>query len=518
MDIIKKYFARHRKKIIGAGIVVAILFVGGIIWYVSANSAPSFGDITAVSGNIVQSVDESGNVLAENNVNLSFEEAGQIDRVYVKEGDTVQAGAVLAKLDSSIASAQVSQAKGVLAAAQAKYDDLASGTRPEELRIDTDAVSSAATAMDSASNALSAAAQSAYVAADDAVRNQIDSLFINPRTNNPIFSASVTDSQMLINIENQRLALGAMLDSWYATENATSSSIASLSDLAGNDLKTIKSYCDTIALAVNNANPNSNMTASVLAGYKGSVAVARNEITQAIASLTGAKSAFNAAQSNMTIAQSRLALSKAGATEQELEVQKAVVLQAQAVLQGAQVMLDHADLIAPFYGTVRNVTAKVGQVVSVGASVLSLTNESGLKTETYVSEADVAKVKQGNDAQITLDAYGAGTLFPAKVTTVDVGETQINGSPAYKITLHFANQDLRVKPGMTANVHIITAEHNNVIGIPSRLIINDNDHHFVLVKNGGTTERREVVIGITGQNSMVEIVSGLNVGEKITNF
>lgn len=150
--------------------------------------------------------------------------------------------------------------------------------------------------------------------------------------------------------------------------------------------------------------------------------------------------------------------------------------------------------------------------------MLSLTNSTGLKIEVYVSEADIAKVKVGDQANVTLDAYGTDTAFPATVTTIDTAETTVNGAPAYKVTLHFVNADPRVKAGMTANAHIIAAEHNNVIAIPARLVVGDGDQPFVLVQHGSTIEKRTVTLGITGDDGMVEVTSGLSEGETINNF
>ena len=195
-----------------------------------------------------------------------------------------------------------------------------------------------------------------------------------------------------------------------------------------------------------------------------------------------------------------------------------MVAQAQAAATNAQVALDHASLVAPFSGTVQNLTAQVGQVVSPGAPIASLINNSGLKIETYVSESDVAKIKTGDAANVTLDALGTGTVLPATVSTIDAAQTQVNGSAAYMVTLHFANSDSRIKDGMTGNVHIVEAEHDNVIEVPSNLVINENNDYFVLVQNGATILKKPVQIGLVGSNGMTEIVSGLNVGDRINNF
>ncbi|HUC31663.1 MAG TPA: HlyD family efflux transporter periplasmic adaptor subunit, partial [Candidatus Paceibacterota bacterium] len=163
-------------------------------------------------------------------------------------------------------------------------------------------------------------------------------------------------------------------------------------------------------------------------------------------------------------------------------------------------------------------TAQVGQVVSPGAQMMSLINESGLKIETYVSENDVAKIQSGDVADVTLDAFGTGVTFPATVSTVDAAETQVNGSAAYLVTLHFVNPNSNIKDGMTGNVDIIEAEHDNVVEVPSNLVINNGNDYFVLAAKGNTTEQEPVTVGLVGDRGTTEITSGLSAGDTITNF
>jgi RND family efflux transporter MFP subunit len=516
MARIKAFFV---KNYIVVGILVLLAAIGGAVWYIRTTVPPTFGAVTVGKGNVIESVDEPGSVLAENSANVSFQEGGQIAHVYVSEGSQVSAGAVLADLDSAQLSAAVqqtnaavSQADAGLAAAQAQLDQLASGTRPQQLTIDMSAVTSA-------DQSLGIAVGNAYSASDDAVRNQIDNMFSSPQTNNPMFLVPSSNSQTVNNIESQRLQIGAGLTQWYAALNATSTGFdpATLSGMAATKLQQIESYIDTIALVVNDATPNASVPATLIAQYKGNIAAARAEIEASISAVSGDQSALTTAQNVLTLAQ-------AGSTPQSIQVQQAVVAQtqaavaaAQAAAASAQVALDHASLVAPFPGTVQALTAQVGQVAAAGAPIMSLINNSGLKIQTYVSENDVAKIQSGDAADVTLDAFGTGTTFPATVTTVDAAQTQVNGSAAYMVTLHFVNPNGQIKDGMTGNVHIIEAEHDNVIEVPSNLVINDDNSYFVSVRHGSTSENQPVQIGLVGA-STTEITSGLNIGDTINNF
>ena len=127
----------------------------------------------------------------------------------------------------------------------------------------------------------------------------------------------------------------------------------------------------------------------------------------------------------------------------------------------------------------QDLTAQVGQVVAPGAPVLSLVNNGGLKIETYVSEADVAKIKVARHGEC--DAWmrsAPRTAFPATVTTMDSAETQVNGVPSYLVTFHFTKAEPQVQDGMTGNVHIVLAEDDNVISVPSGLVLHERQSIF----------------------------------------
>ncbi len=498
----KNFFAQHTVSIvIGLAVVVSIV---GAIWYVGSNKAPSFSATAAARGNVVESLDEPATVLAENNASLAFQAGGQIANIYVTNGQSVAAGAVLANLSSGSLQANVEQATAALEAAQANLGQAASGTRPEQLAIDETAVSSA-------QSSENVDIGNAYAAADDAVHNQADNLFTNPKSNNPTFLVPITDSQQLNNVISARIAIEATLTGWYAALNSTSSNATSLVSIANTSLANVQSYLDLLALAVNDATPQSNISASTLAGYKANVAAGRTEVDAAITTLTNAESALQTAQNALTLAQ-------AGSTPQAIEALQAAVAQAQAGQTAAQVALSNTTLVAPFSGTVENLTAQIGQVVSPGAPVASLVNNGGLKIQAYVSETDVAKVKTGDTALISLDAFPASTTFPATVTTISNTQTSVNGTPAYLVTLHFITVQPQLKDGMTGNAHLILAEDDNVIEVPSRLVINSGNGYSVTVQTATGTAQVPVTIGLIGDNGMTEITSGINQGDQLANF
>ena len=499
----KTFITQH---LVGVTVAAAAVLSGAFaIWYVATSRVPSFAGLAPVHGNVIAALDESGTVRADNNAALSFQEGGEIAHVYAAEGRAVAAGTVLADLEQGSLEANVEQATATLASAKAKLDGLQAGTRPQEIAIDQAAVASA-------QSTLAADIVTAYAAADDAVRNQTDNLFMNSRTINPLFNVPVNDSQLANSIPSARVQIEGTLTQWYAAMNPSNVvTTTALAGIASSALTEIQSYLNMLALAVNNALTNASLSAATLASYKADVVTSRTEVDGAVSTLVGVNAALTAAENTLILAQ-------AGATPQDIEAQQASVAQAQAALAAAQVALANATLAAPFSGTVENVTAQVGQVVAPGTPLMTLVNNGGLKVQTYVSEADVAKISVGQSAQITLDAFGTGEIFPATVTAVDDTQTQANGAPAYLVTLYFSQPESQVKDGMTGNVRIILAEHDNVLEVPSRLVINDNNQYYLLVQAPGGAVRKQVTIGLAGDDGMTEIASGLTGDEELANF
>ncbi len=133
-----------------------------------------------------------------------------------------------------------------------------------------------------------------------------------------------------------------------------------------------------------------------------------NTKEQAIASL-----AFT-----VTKTKDELTLLKAGSSKESIAAQEARVLKAKGEL------LKH-KIYAPISGTLTAVDAKVGEFASAADPLIGIISDSSFEIESNVPEADIAKVRKGNVAKITLDAYGSDTLFEGFVSSIDPAETII---------------------------------------------------------------------------------------------
>ncbi|MGC9602504.1 MAG: efflux RND transporter periplasmic adaptor subunit [Minisyncoccia bacterium] len=512
----KKLFISHITYIVAAAVFLTIAVAA---WYIISNAAPTLGSYTVSNGTITEALDEPGTVVSESQADLAFQESGRIVHVYATEGEVVQTGAVLAELDTASLNTTVDQANAALASAEAKLTALQIGATSQSIAVSEAAVATAEQSLQNSYATVQNTLADAYAKGNDAVTSQLALFFSNAETNSPQLTFTLTDSQVAGDIVSQRIQAGNELAAWQA-ENASIAGSSDTSQLdqalsqADGHLAAMQTLLNTAVTAVAG---NINLSSTEASTYRSAASTGLSETNAAITEVRALEQIIASEKTAVAQAQAGLNLTTASSTPQDIEQQQAAVAQAQANVAAAQVALNNASLTALFPGTVQNLTAQVGQVVSPGTPVLSLINSNGLKIQTYVSEADVAKIKVGDTADITLDAFGIGTVFPATVTTIDSAETQVNGTPSYLITLHFTNVEPQVKDGMTGNVHLMLAQDTGV-SVPSWLVLNDGNRYIVLIKTAAGIEKQPVDIGLVGDNGMTEITSGIAAGDTLVNY
>ncbi len=526
---------RSNKPLISAIILAVILIGASILWFHSSMARAPLSFYTVQKGSIAEQVQSTGIVKAADNVALSFEKSARIVAVNAQAGDEVVAGQILAQLDSSDVVAQLAQANANITAQNAKLNELQQGARPEQIQIDQTNIASAQSALNNAQKALASTISDAYVKSDDAVHNKADALFNNPRTPNPKLSVTVNDFNLESQTELSRVVIEKTLSDWntaLAGISSTTSSGASLAQVTAstaqseNSLNQVKSFLDQMASVVNSLTASASTPQATIDGYKLSISTARTTISASLSGLVAAESAFKNAQSALTLAQNQLTLAQAGGVTDDIKAQQAQVAQAEASVQNLQSALAKTAIRAPFSGKVTEQDAKVGQIAVPNSPVISLISDTQFQVETYIPENDITKSTVGDSASVTLDAYGNSVNFPAKVVAIDPAETVINGVASYKVTLQFAQNDDRIKSGMTANVSTNSATESANLIIPAQSVVNQNNESYVMlatgVKNGNTAGAKltlqKIVTGKESSDGMIEVISGLNAGDQIANF
>lgn len=154
----------------------------------------------------------------------------------------------------------------------------------------------------------------------------------------------------------------------------------------------------------------------------------------------------------------------------QMNAARAQISQYQASLKTAMTNLGYTKIIAPVDGTVISREIDLGQPVAASFQAPELftiaQDLTKMQIEVNVSEADIGKVKEGQDVTYTLDGY-ADSVFTGKVTQVRLASTNTNNVVTYSVIVNVGNDDLKLKPGMTANVSIITNKRENVLCAPN---------------------------------------------------
>lgn len=154
----------------------------------------------------------------------------------------------------------------------------------------------------------------------------------------------------------------------------------------------------------------------------------------------------------------------------QVGAQKAQIAQARATYNTAMTNLSYTKIVAPVDGTVISREIDLGQPVAASFQAPELftiaQDLTKMQIEVNVSEADIGKVKEGQDVTYTLDGYPDST-FSGKVTQVRISPTTVSNVVTYVVIVNVNNEDLKLVPGMTANVSIITERKEDVLCAPN---------------------------------------------------
>jgi HlyD family secretion protein len=502
-----------RLKPVLIGLILGLVILAGLIGVRA--TADIFGsDASAAEvkrGTVTETLNLTGKVKAVNGVDLSFERGGKVVMVGVKVGDKVSSGEILAATDASDLQAQLREAEANVKIQQARLDEVKRGARPEEIQIQETKAAGAEDALADAQKNLADKIADAYTKSDDAVRNKADQFFVNPRTASPKLSVLVFNSQLKTDLEFERLSLEGSLNSWPQEMDDMTA------EQAQKNLGDVKSFLDNLALVVNAMNPNDQLPLATILVWRSDVSQSRANINTAIANLTAAEEKMEGAKTAAALADQELSLMKAGSTEEQISAQTGQLDYARAAADALRSQIDKTLIRAPFAGTITKCDANYGEMALPNVPLISVANEGRFEIEVSVPEADVARLKIGDPAKVTLDAYGPKIIFDAALTSLDSAPTIADGISVYKAKLAFAKDgDSRVKDGMTANVSVIAGTKENVLVIPRSALLQDNGAYSVMVRNGKSkTEKRDVQVGFFGYDGNTEILSGLKEGEKI---
>lgn len=218
--------------------------------------------------------------------------------------------------------------------------------------------------------------------------------------------------------------------------------------------------------------------------------------------------------------------------EEQVAMMKESVVAAQESVRTAQTNLGYATIVSPIDGTIINKYVAAGQTVAASFSTPELFGVARdlkkMQVLADVDEADIGDVRPGESATFTVDAYPDDT-FPGTVQQVRLGGSTSNNVVTYKVVISTSNADLKLKPGMTANVTIYTQQKSGVLSVPTKALrftpaketvgkmkIKDisNAKNKVWTIEGNNIVAHQVNIGMS-DGTHTQIVSGVKQGQKV---
>ena len=183
-----------------------------------------------------------------------------------------------------------------------------------------------------------------------------------------------------------------------------------------------------------------------------------------------------------------------------------------ALIESPELLGKQLELKAPVDGVIIERNATVGELVDKGREVFTISEPTRLWAIAEIKERDIAAVKVGQEATFTVLPYPQ-ELFRGKV--ILVGNQVEAASRTLEVRIGVDNADGRLKPGMFADVGIVTTILDNVLLIPDSALQTDGDSQIVFVAlDGNKFEKRVVKLG-EEQQGRVQVLAGLKAGEQI---
>lgn len=510
-------------KIISAIILLALVGAGyGMVRAFGSDTGETRYVLAAVErGNIVASITGSGQVSSSDQVDLTAKASGDLISVNVKAGQEVGAGAVIAQIDSGDAAYD-------LETAQLSYEKLVT-IDPDDVKDAENAVTDAEGDLEDAYTTARTSLSTGSTGMGD-VMDDLKTLF-NCNSgylggcNN--YTISNTAKEFREKAEKAWYDADDLIYEFtkkYRTINNSSTreeiedTVKLAHDAATGVFEAAKYSQDAVVYFRNGADDEYEQSKADEAYTLVSPLVSDANTT--LTNLTTAKNGITDGKRTLEDAKDALEELKKGADVLDVRSSELTVRQKQDALSDYVVR-------APFAGVIASVAAKRGNAVNSGAAIATLITKKKI-AEISLNEIDVAKVKVGQKATLTFDAFEDLTIT-GEVAEIDLVGTVSQGVVNYTVKIAFDTDDSKIKPGMTVNASIITDMKQNVLMVPTSAVKTQGNMSYVEVADQNIPQdqasqttgvvlvtpprRMEVTTGFTNDES-IEIVSGLEEGQQ----
>ena len=493
--------------------IIVVVGAGGFLAYrawvarqASTASAVNIQTTTVERGSLPATISTAGTVRSGQSAVINWQTSGKVGSIKVKLGDQVQADQVLAVLDPNSLAPSMINARQNLNDAKKTLDDLVNSKLQQAQALQ--AVQNAQKALDDLKQtgaSGSAQAQQAVATAQIALKDaQTKRTAMNyAHSTNPLVVENALTNYMLAKVQYKE-ALKAF-DKVAHLKLTDPKRANALKNLLAAEQKMQTAFA-TYNWYLLPPSPND------IAQADAALAVAQANLAQAQTNWdnlkNGPDSASSAlAEATLADAQRKWERVKNGPNPDDIAA-------AQAAVDAVQATLNQVQLTAPFAGKVSDVSILTGDLVNSATNAFQIVDLSNLYVDLTVAEIDISSLQVGQQASLAFDAI-ANKQYTGVVTKVGMVGASTQGVVNYPVTVQITNPDESVRPGMTAAVSIVIAQHDNVLMVPNQAIQVTGNRRQVIVLFEGQQIPVQVTIGLTNETMSEVTGSQLKEGDTI---
>ncbi len=493
-------FIRQYKVITGS-IFVAIL-VGGYFVYEKINRDPLAGLVTTTveRGTVESLVSVSGVTKARNTAELAFPTPGVVSKVYMREGDAVEAGAILATLGAEELVAARASAVADLRVAEADRAELVAGDTA-----DTRAITN--TKLDIATAELERITATQKVLVDNARRAL--------RSGTPIARSD----------DAAESAPAPTISGTYRCEREGSYTLTIYRSGADSGYSMRITGLETDSASVSTDQPSPFGTCGLFALFTDSAQYSDSVWTVAIPDTTGdsyttnknalaiaentARTSIAAAKQALTLAQQEQTSTNAAPRSEAVMRANARINKANAVIAQINAQIGDRAIVAPFAGTVTTVDIVEGETAGA-APLFTLLATNDIELKARIPEIDITTIAIGQKARVLFDA-DTNMPLTGSVSYISPLPIQIDGVGYFEITVILDSVPAWLRGGLNADIDVIITSTPDVLRIPKRYLIENETGAFIRTLVGAniaTTTVEKVASGNDGWVGIAGIEAG----------
>ena len=483
---------------------LAVLGTGTAYAVTGSDSTAHYRTVAATIGDVEQTLSTTGSVDATNRSDLGFGTDGTVAKLLVAEGDSVKAGQVIGRLDTTALEAALTQAEAEYARAVAQLasdeDAQTSAVSDQSSTPSTPSTPSSPTSPSTPSNGDSAGS-AATARLLKALKKAQDEVVV----------AQSHASQAVVLAKQ---ALAAQQQACAPTATATPS--ATPNDTPSEDAG--DGACDAALSSVQQAQDLVSQAQDDLAKALDGLSKVLGQAIGTVQDSQGQASARTVAAESTSSEQQSSTPSNNSAgqtvTAAQLASDQAKIEQAQASVVTARQNLAQATLRSTRSGQVVALDVAVGDQVTAGSTVATVVGGSSVTITSTVSESQVDSVKVGQTVRVSVPGISKRTT--GKVTAIGLVADSSSGTTSYPVTVTVENPTISLPTGSRAAIQIVLGTTKDVVTVPTSALTRRGSGTTATVStwNGSTLTRKTVQVGAVGPRE-VAITSGLSAGTRV---